>query len=135
MAKPNGKSERYRRGKKLFDRLYEVRGENTLRLLDEMAPHLSDHVVEFVFGEMFSRPQLDLKSRELAVVAALTTLGNAPAQLRGHIVGALNAGCSKQEIVEVIAQMTIYAGFPAAINGLQAAREVFHEAESKKRKK
>jgi 4-carboxymuconolactone decarboxylase len=131
MGKNREKSEPYRRGKKLFDRLYEERGENTLRLLDETAPHLTDEVIEFVFGEIFSRPQLDLKSRELVTVAALTTLGNAPAQLRGHIVGALNAGCSKQEIIEVIAQMSIYAGYPAAINGLQAAREVFAERSRK----
>ena len=131
MGKNREKSEAYRRGKKLFDRLYEERGENTLRLLDETAPHLTDEVIEFVFGDIFSRPQLDLKSRELVTVAALTTLGNAPAQLRGHIVGALNAGCSKQEIIEVIAQMSIYAGYPAAINGLQAAREVFSERSRK----
>jgi 4-carboxymuconolactone decarboxylase len=117
--------ERYERGLKLFERLYGDAGANTLRLLHETAPYLADQIVEVVFGEMFSRPELDLKTRELATVAALTALGNAPKQLRGHIQGALNAGCSQQEILEVIAQMSAYAGFPAAINGLQAASEVF----------
>ena len=54
---------------------------------------------------------------------------------RARAIGLGAVVCSRQEIVEVIAQMAIYAGFPAAINGLQAAREVFHESEAKKRKK
>ena len=118
-------SERYQRGLKLFERLYGEAGASTLRLLEETAPYLADQIADFVFGEMFSRPELDLKTRELATLAALTALGNAPKQLRGHIQGALNAGCTQQQIIEVIAQMSAYAGFPAAINGLQAASEVF----------
>jgi 4-carboxymuconolactone decarboxylase len=70
---------------------------------------------------------LDLKSREIAVVAALTALGNASPQLKVHIHGALNVGCSKEEIVEVIMQMAIYAGFPAALNAMFAAKEIFAE--------
>jgi 4-carboxymuconolactone decarboxylase len=58
-------------------------------------------------------------------VAALTALGNAPLQLQSHIEGALNSGCTREEIVEVIIQMAVYAGFPAAINGINAAKEVF----------
>ena len=72
-----------------------------------------------------------MKSRELATVAALTALGNAPLQLKSHIDGALNAGWSRQEIVEAIMQMAVYAGFPAALNGLYAAKEVFAERDKK----
>jgi len=60
-------------------------------------------------------------------VAALTALGNAAPQLKVHIHGALNVGCSRQEIVEIIIQMAVYAGFPAAPNGMFAANEVFQE--------
>ncbi|MES9689824.1 MULTISPECIES: carboxymuconolactone decarboxylase family protein [Bacillus] len=74
---------------------------------------------------MYSRQGLDIKSRELATVAALTALGFAIPQLKVHINGALNVGCSKEEIVELIMQLSVYAGFPAALNGLQAAKEVF----------
>jgi 4-carboxymuconolactone decarboxylase len=70
-----------------------------------------------------SRPGLDRRSRQLATIAALTALGHAP-QLEVHIRGALNVGCTRQEIVEVILQMAVYAGFPAAINALNVAREV-----------
>ena len=61
------------------------------------------------------------------MVAALTALGNAVPQLKVHIHGALNVGCTEQEVIEVIMQMAVYAGFPAALNGLFAAKEVFNE--------
>lgn len=93
--------------------------------LREIAPDFADHVIAFAFGDIYARPGLDLKSRQLATVAALTALGTASPQLRTHIRGALNVGWSREEIVEVIMQMAVYAGFPAALNGLAAAKEVF----------
>lgn len=126
-------SERYQRGIKLVQKLYGETATRTLGGLDDLAPQLADYIVEFAFGDIFSRPQLDLRQRELAAVAALTALGTAPTQLRVHIEGALNAGCTRQEIVEVIVEMCIYAGFPAALNGVQAAKEVFaNTAKTKK---
>jgi 4-carboxymuconolactone decarboxylase len=86
------------------------------------------YLIEFPFGDIYSRPGLDLKSREIALVAALTALGNAAPQLKVHIQGAINVGVAQGEIVEVIMQMAVYAGFPAALNGLSAAREVFATA-------
>ncbi|MFL6461525.1 MAG: carboxymuconolactone decarboxylase family protein [Nitrososphaeraceae archaeon] len=80
---------------------------------------------------MYSRTGLDLKSREIATVAALVTMGNALSQLKVHINGALDVGCSRTEVVEVIIQMAVYAGFPAALYGLSAAKEVFDERERK----
>ena len=72
-----------------------------------------------------------MKSREIAVVAALTAMGNAAPQLRVHIAAALHVGCTRQEIMEVVMQMAVYAGFPAALNGLFAARDVFAEHEGR----
>ena len=76
---------------------------------------------------MYSRPGLDLKSREISTVAALTAMGTALPQLKVHVHGALNVGCSPQEIIEVMIQMAVYAGFPAALNGIFVAKEVFDE--------
>lgn len=97
--------------------------------LADIAPDFARYLIEFPFGDIYSRPGLDLKSREIAVVAALTALGNAAPQLKVHIQGALNVGVSRSEVVETIMQMAVYAGFPAALNGLAAAREVFAQAE------
>ena len=118
-------NERYLRG---WEKLKEVdgqAGENVIESLRDIAPDFARLIVEFPFGDIYSRPGLDLKTRELAVVAALTAMGNAAPQLKVHIHGARNVGCSEQEIVEVIMQMSVYAGFPAALNGLFAAKEVF----------
>jgi 4-carboxymuconolactone decarboxylase len=74
---------------------------------------------------------LDLRSREIATVAALTALGIATPQLKVHIHGGLNVGLTRQELIEIIIQMAIYAGFPAALNAMFAAREVFQERDEK----
>jgi len=118
---------RYERG---LQKLGEIDGQQGQRVIDslkDIAPDLGRYIIEFGFGDIYSRPALDLKSREIAVVAALTALGNAAPQLKVHLHGALNVGCSKEEIVEVIMQMALYAGFPAALNGMFAAKEVFAE--------
>lgn len=120
-------SDRYQRG---WEKLKEVdgqAGERVIESLKDIAPDFARYVIEFPFGDIYSRPALDLKSREIAVVAALTALGTAEPQLKVHIHGALNVGCSRQEVVEVIMQMAVYAGFPAALNGLFAAKAVFSE--------
>ena len=123
------KSDRFKRG---WEKLKEVdgeAGESVIASLKDIAPEFADLLIEFPFGDIYSRSGLDLKSREIAVVAALTALGNATPQLKVHIHGALNVGCTKEEVVEVIMQMAVYAGFPAALNGLFVAKEVFSERE------
>ena len=101
-------------------------GEQLSKDLNDIAPDFVRYAVDFPFGDIYSRPKLDLKSREIALVAALTALGNASPQLKAHIEGALNVGCTLEE-VEVIIHMSVYAGFPATLNGLTIAKEVFRE--------
>lgn len=119
--------DRFQRG---WEKLKEIDGEAGERVIEglkDIAPDLGRYVIEFPFGDIYSRPGLDLKSREIATVAALTALGNAQPQLKVHIHGALNVGCTREEVVEVIMQMAVYAGFPAALNGISAAKAVFAE--------
>jgi 4-carboxymuconolactone decarboxylase len=119
--------DRYQRG---WEKLKEVdgqAGERVIETLQDIAPDFARYLIEFPFGDIYSRPALDLKSRQVAVVAALTALGNAAPQLKVHINAALNVGLTRQEVVEVIMQMAVFAGFPAALNGLFAAKEVFRE--------
>jgi 4-carboxymuconolactone decarboxylase len=128
----SGANDRYLRG---FAKLREIdghAGERVIESLADIAPDFARYVVEFPFGDIYSRPGLDLKSREIATIAALAAMGNARPQLEVHIAAALNVGCTRQEIVEVMMQMAVYAGFPAALNGLFAAQDVFrnHDAAS-----
>lgn len=93
--------------------------------LEDIAPDFANYILEFPFGDIYSRPGLDLRAREIATIAALTAMGNATPQLKVHIEAGLNVGLSKEEVIEIIIQMAVYAGFPAALNGLFAAKEVF----------
>ncbi|MDR3371580.1 carboxymuconolactone decarboxylase family protein [Rhodoferax sp.] len=116
---------RYERG---LAKLAEIDGEagtKVINSLSDIAPDFARYLIEFPFGDIYSRPGLDLRSREIAVVAALTAMGHAAPQLKVHIEGALNVGVTRDEVVEVMMQMAVYAGFPAALNGLFAAKEVF----------
>lgn len=93
--------------------------------LGDFAPGLAELIIDTAYGGLYSRPGVDLKTRQLATVAALTVMGghNRP-QLQANIGHALAAGATEEEIVEIIMQMLIYAGAPAVINAIWAAREV-----------
>ncbi|MCH6576064.1 MAG: carboxymuconolactone decarboxylase family protein [Bacteroidetes bacterium] len=106
--------------------------DRTVASLNDIAPDMVNYLMEFVFGEISSRPGLDMRAREITAVAALTALGTAPTQLKVHIKGALNCGCSREEVTEVIMQTLVYAGFPAALTGLRLAKECFEELDEKK---
>ncbi len=118
-------SERYTKGLKQLNELDPNAAEGLIDSFSEICPDLAKYTIEYPFGDVLQREGLDFKTRELATIAALTALGNCQPQLKGHISGALNLGCNPKEISEVILQMSVYAGFPAAINGMTAAKEVF----------
>jgi 4-carboxymuconolactone decarboxylase len=124
-------SGRYERGWEKLQEIDREQGERVIEALKDIAPDLARYVIEFPFGDIYSRPGLDLKSREIATVSALTAMGTATPQLKVHIHGALNVGCTRQEVIEVIIQMAVYAGFPAALNGIFAAKDVFEERDAK----
>lgn len=117
--------DRYRRG---LDQLRAVSGPEgaaVVESLSDIAPDLGRYIVEFAYGDVFARPGLDVKTRELATVAALTAMGTAAPQLKVHMRAALRVGASRQEIVETVMQMIPYAGFPAALNAISTARDAF----------
>jgi len=119
--------DRYERGLKKLSEIDGEAGEKVIHSLNDISPDLARYTIEFPFGDVYSRSGLDLKSREIATIAALTALGNAAPQLKVHLHAALNVGCTREEIKEVIIQMAVYAGFPAALNAMLLAKEVFHE--------
>ncbi|HDZ0795175.1 TPA: carboxymuconolactone decarboxylase family protein [Klebsiella pneumoniae] len=118
-------SERYIIGQEMLQRVDGKGGEAVVDSLRDIAPDFARYLIEFPFGDIYARPGLDLRSREIATIAALTALGNAEPQLKVHIAAGLNVGLTQEEITEAIMQMAVYAGFPAALNGLFAARVVF----------
>lgn len=120
-------NERLSRGKKKINELMEGADQGVLKGLGKTAPDLASYVLEFVFGDLYSRPGLDLKTKQILTVTILATLGNAKPQLAYHINCALNLGITRQEIIDIMTHVAGYAGFPAALNGVNTAKEVFAE--------
>ena len=121
------KSERRIRGEEMMERVDGAAGARVVEGLASSFPEFANYVLEFPFGDIYSRAGLGLREREIAVVAALCAMGNAAPQLRVHVHAALHVGCTPREVVEVVMQMSVYAGFPAALNGLAAVKEVFEK--------
>ncbi|SEO19033.1 carboxymuconolactone decarboxylase family protein [Actinacidiphila rubida] len=122
--------DRYARGLETLRAVDGPAGEHVVHALDDIAPDLGRYLVEYVFGDVYARTGLDLHTRELASVAMCTALGTAAPQLRVHLRAFLRAGGTREEVVELMTQMAGYAGFPAALNGLAAAREIFAEQDA-----
>lgn len=126
------REERYKRGLKRMREVDGADGEKALKILESFSPDFARYVVEYPFGDVYSRPGLDLKSREIGAIAALTAMGNAKPQLKTHIAAALNAGITRSEIIELMIHISVFAGFPAALNGMFAAKDVFDGIDGKK---
>lgn len=118
-------NERFRRG---AAKLRQIDGDDGLAVLDALAaiaPDLGRYVVEFAFGDIYSRDDLDDRQRQLVTIGALTALGGAEPQLVVHINAALNVGLSPHEIVGAITHTAPYTGFPRTLNAMLTARTVF----------
>lgn len=107
-------------------RLAEVDGKAGADVVEPLGD-LGRYIVEFAFGDIYSRDGLSLRDRELATVAALTAMGGREPQLKVHIGAALNVGLTEEEIEEVILQTVPYAGFPTAINAMNVFKAIMEE--------
>lgn len=114
-------------GLKTLENTSGASGQKELDSLRDIAPDMADFIINFCYGAVFSRETLSPKHKEIAGIAAMCAAGNMQPQLKVHIQAALNVGCTKEEITEVLIQMSVYAGFPASMNGIAAARDVFSQ--------
>lgn len=121
------KESRFERGMKKMLQIDGGAGKDVENSLKDISPDLVKYMIEYSFGDIYSRNELDLKLKEIAVVASLTALGNAEPQLKVHINGALNVGCTINEIKEIILQMSAYSGFPTCINAMNVFKIVLSE--------
>jgi len=118
-------SDRYRRGIDIAEQLAADKLEHFVKSgVAEVAPDFARMVIEFAFGDIYAREGLDLRTRELIAIAALATSGVAGPQLRIHVESASSVGITKVEIVEVLMQIALYAGFPAALNALAECHDL-----------
>lgn len=121
---------RRRRGQEVLSRIDGHAGETVVESLADISPALGHHVAAYGFGDIYARPGLDPRSRQLVTIGALTALGGCEPQLKVHLGAALNVGLTREEIVEALLHASVYAGFPRALNATFVAREVFAERDA-----
>ena len=115
--------ERYRRGVEIWQLLSGGKPEHVANRVAEIAPDFARMTIEFPFGDVYSRGALALPMRELAAIAVLAGLGRL-GELRVHVAAALRVGCTGPEIVEILMQTAIYAGFPCASEALAECHDL-----------
>ncbi|MBU2944100.1 carboxymuconolactone decarboxylase family protein [Shimia thalassica] len=122
----------YARGKAVSEQVNPGMEDALRDRYDALVPGLSRTVVDVAYGQFYARDGVDEKTRLLATIAALTALGGQTRpQLKVNITSARAVGATREEISEIIFQMTLYGGFPAMINALNAAMEVFEAEEER----
>ena len=102
-------------------------GENVIKSLEDIAPDLGKFIVEFAFGDIYTRGGLTKGEREMITLSSLLTAGGCEPQLKVHINGALNVGISPEKVIETFLQCIPYTGFPKVLNAVFAAKKVFAE--------
>ena len=118
---------RYERGMVYIGKVLGETGEATIAQLADIAPDLGRYIVEFGYGDVYSRPGLELPKRQLVTLGCLVAIGGAETQLEYHIAGARRLGFSRAEIVEAILQTLPFVGFPRTLNAIAVAKRVLAE--------
>lgn len=126
------KHERLRRGEEMGRKIVGNKWDRLVEVLQETHPDMAKYIVEWAYGEVFARPDLGLREREIASVVSLTILRLGP-QLKTHIYGALNVGITERELMELFVHIAMFVGFPTALFGTRIAKDVFEEIARKKK--
>lgn len=116
---------RFEKGMQQLQKIDGEAGQKVIDSLAPIAPDLGKHIVEFAFGDIYTRGELDLKERELITLASLLTAGGCEAQLGVHINAALNVGIAPAKIIESFLQCVPYTGFPKVLNAVFVAKKIF----------
>ncbi len=117
--------DRLARGEAALRQVHGDAGMGYVAQLRAFSPEFADMLVAFAYGDVYARPGLDVRARQIATIAGLTVLGGAEHELTIHIRSALNVGVTRAEVIEVIMQMAVYGGFPRALSALSAAKVAF----------
>ncbi|MEN3792204.1 carboxymuconolactone decarboxylase family protein [Fulvimarina sp. MAC3] len=124
------RSDRLTRALSLLERLEPSAPDRVKSSLDAFHPDTAELVLGYAFADIVGRRGIDLKTREMLTVAMLAAMGTAQDQLEFHVRAAMNTGVSREEIVEIVLQVSVYAGVPAAMNAIAAAKRAFPPTET-----
>lgn len=127
MSEATTREDRYEHGRAVLDAINGTASMNMIDALKDISPELGHQAVAWGFGEIYSRPELDPRDRQLLTLGILTALGGCEPQLEVHINTALNVGLAPQQIVEVFLHSVAYCGFARVLNATFIAKKVFAE--------
>lgn len=118
---------RFELGSEKLKEIDGIGGENVIQSLQDIAPDVGKYIIEFAFGDVYTRPELSMQEREMITITSLLTTGGCDPQLEVHINGSLNVGLSPEKIIETFIQCIPYTGFPKVLNAIYTAKKVFSE--------
>ena len=120
-------STRFELGSEKLKGIDGIGGENVIQSLQDIAPDVGKYIIEFAFGDVYTRPELSMQEREMITITSLLTTGGCEPQLEVHINGSLNVGLSPEKIIETFIQCIPYTGFPKVLNAIYTAKKIFAE--------
>ena len=118
---------RFELGAEKLKEIDGIGGENVIQSLQDIAPDVGKYIIEFAFGDVYTRPELNMQEREMITITSLLTTGDCEPQLEVHINGSLNVGLSPEKIIETFIQCIPYTGFPKVLNAIYTAKKIFAE--------
>ena len=118
---------RFELGSEKLKEIDGIGGENVIQSLQDLAPDVGKYIIEFAFGDVYTRPELSMQEREMITITSLLTTGGCDPQLEVHINGSLNVGLSPEKIIETFIQCIPYTGFPKVLNAIYTAKKIFAE--------
>lgn len=118
---------RFELGSEKLKEIDGIGGENVIQSLQDIAPDVGKYIIEFAFGDVYTRPKLSMQEREMITITSLLTTGGCEPQLEVHINGSLNVGLSPEKIIETFIQCIPYTGFPKVLNAIYTAKKIFAE--------
>ena len=124
---PSSREAAFERGMQTLTAIDGAAGQNVIDSLKDISPELGHQVVAWGFGEIYERPGLAPRDRQLVTLGMLTALGGCEPQLDVHINAGLNVGLTPEEIVEALLHSSVYCGMPKALNATFVAKKVFGE--------
>ncbi|MCI5510402.1 MAG: carboxymuconolactone decarboxylase family protein [Oliverpabstia sp.] len=118
---------RFELGSEKLKEIDGIGGENVIQSLQDIAPDVGKYIIEFAFGDVYTRSELSMQEREMITITSLLTTGDCEPQLEVHINGSLNVGLSPEKIIETFIQCIPYTGFPKVLNAIYTAKKIFAE--------
>jgi 4-carboxymuconolactone decarboxylase len=127
MSESTTREQRFAHGLEVLGKVDGEAGQRVVDSLADIHPELGHQIVSWAFGEIYDRPGLAPRDRQLVTLGMLTALGGCEAQLDVHVNAALNVGLTPEQIVEALLHSAVYCGMPRALNATFAAKKVFAE--------